>query len=137
MAFTRFHDDPARIRKQLEETTFTCQYQLDRPGNEMTYESDPNIRLQFWGANLLSNTITLENELRRNLAEKSSVSKIAHFPVSKPFVEESRASHPAWMYRSMEQSKWEVPILNPLFVETPFQTNIQTRILEKDAFCRR
>lgn len=32
MAFTRFHDDPARIRKTLEESTFAQKYYLNTPG---------------------------------------------------------------------------------------------------------
>lgn len=32
MAFTRFHDDPARIAKRLEESTFAGNYQLNKPG---------------------------------------------------------------------------------------------------------
>ena len=52
-----------------------------------------------------------------------------------PFLEESRATHPAWMYRDLEQSKWETPLLNPqINLEKPFTENVQTRILEKDHF---
>ena len=43
MAFTRFHDDPARISKRLEESTFTGRYQLDRPGPgvDMPFYEEP------------------------------------------------------------------------------------------------
>ena len=55
------------------------------------------------------------------------------YPVSQPFVLESRASHPAWMYRDLEHPVWEEPMVNPLEnLEKPFHDNIQTRILEKD-----
>jgi hypothetical protein len=61
-------------------------------------------------------------------------SKKSHEKI-KPFVEESRASHPSWMYRDLEQTRWEVPFLNPLAnVEKGFHDNIQTRILEKDYY---
>ena len=33
MAFTRFHDDPCRINKQLQESTGTGRYMLNVPGN--------------------------------------------------------------------------------------------------------
>ena len=149
MAFTRFHDDPLRITKRLEEMTFTAQYQLDMPGPgmNMPYESDPNHRLQKWGANLKTNTVNLESDLRgmtrqsyrdnieNNNYKKHAVqtSDMASYAVANPYVEESRSSHPAWMLRDMEQSRWEAPILNPQsFLEKPFTHNIQTRILEKD-----
>ena len=43
--------------------------------------------------------------------------------------------HPAWMYRDLEQPRWEQPFLNPQAnLEKGFHDNIQTRILEKDFF---
>ena len=51
------------------------------------------------------------------------------------FVEESRASHPAFMYRDLEQRRWEEPFINPQYnAENKMQTGLQTRILEKDSF---
>lgn len=149
MAFTRFHDDPLRIAKRLEELTFAAQYQLDVPGPglNMPYESDPNHRLQKWGANLKTNTINLESDLRgmtrqlnRDNIENNNyklhavqTSDMASYPVANPYVEESRASHPAWMIRGAEQTRWETPLLDPqAHLEKPFSNNIQTRILEKD-----
>jgi hypothetical protein len=152
MAFTRFNDDPLRIAKRLEELTFTAQYQLDMPGPgiNMPYESDPNHRLQKWGANLKTNTINLESDLRgmtrqlnRDNIENNDYKRHAvqtsdpmvSYPVANPYVEESRASHPAWMLRDMEQAatRWETPIVDPqAHLEKPFSFNIQTRILEKD-----
>ena len=51
MAFTRFYDDPLRISKRLEESTFAGRYQLDMPGPgvDMPFEEDPHARLQKWG----------------------------------------------------------------------------------------
>jgi len=151
MAFTRFHDDPERIKKRLEESDYLGRYQLNRPGQgiNLPFIEDPNVRLQSWGANLHSDTIQLENELRgysqpyhRDLVEKKSTfptnQPIHTFPTLQPFVEESRATHPAWMYKELEQSKWEHPYLDPQgYLEKPFLENIQTRILEKDSFSRR
>ena len=65
MSFTRFHDDPCRINKQLQESTDPGRYMLNVPGNgdKPCFMEDPYIRLQKWGANLHTNTINLESEL--------------------------------------------------------------------------
>jgi len=148
MAFTRFYDDQARIKKQLEESTFSGRYMLNVPGNglDLPFVEDPNIRMQKWGANLRNNTVNLESDLlgitrklNRDLIDVNDYKKHAvtastvSYKDEKPFVEESRATHPAWMYKDLEQPRWESPFLNPLNnLEKGFQDNIQTRILEKD-----
>ena len=150
MAFTRFHDDPYRIKKQLEESSFAGRYMLDTPGPGMgtAFFQDPQLRLQKWGANLKSNTTNLESDLR-GLTRKTnrdipSLNDYKEYSVTapdniyrseKPFIDESRATHPAWMYKDLEQNRWESPFLNSLNgLEKPFHENIQTRILEKDYF---
>jgi hypothetical protein len=150
MAFTRFRDDPVRIQKQLEESTFTGRYRLDTPGNglDLPFYEDPQLRLQGWGANFRNNTVNLESDLlgltrplNRDLVDindykvNSVPTSQPYYRSSQPFVEESRASHPAWMFRDLEHSRWETPFLNPLNgLEKGFHENIQTRILEKDLF---
>lgn len=152
MAFTRFHDDPARIKKQLQESTYTGRYQIavPGPGDHLPFWEDPNIRLQKWGANLHYGTTDFESELRgltrplnRDLVTLNNYNAnpqiitipVESYGVSQPFVEESRATHPAWMYRDVDIDRWESPWINPLVgIEKPFQENIQTRILEKDYF---
>jgi hypothetical protein len=150
MSFTRFSDDPNRIRKQLEQTTFVGRYMLDVPGQgiDLTFFEDPQIRMQKWGANLRDNTVNLESDLfgmtRKLNRDIIDINDYKTYEVktnekqwgtSKPFVEESRASHPAWMYKSLEQDRWENPFLNPLDkVEKKFVDNLQTRILEKDYY---
>jgi hypothetical protein len=150
MAFTRFHDDPYRIKKQLEESSFAGRYMLDAPGPGVgtAFFEDPQLRLQKWGANLRTNTINLESDLR-GLTRKSnrdiiSLNNYKDYAVTaqenmyrteKPFIDETRATHPAWMYKDLEQNRWETPYLNPLNgLEKRFNENIQTRILEKDYF---
>jgi len=66
MAFTRFHDDPSRIKKQVQISSFQGRYFLDTPGQgvDLPFLEDPNIRMQYWGANLRNNTINLESDLR-------------------------------------------------------------------------
>jgi len=150
MSFTRFRDDPVRIQKQLEESTFTGRYRLDTPGNgmDLPFIEDPQLRLQGWGANFRNNIVNLESDLlgltrplNRDLVDindykiNSVPSSQPSYRSSQPFVEESRASHPAWMFRDLEHSRWETPFLNPQNgLEKGFHDNIQTRILEKDLF---
>jgi hypothetical protein len=150
MAFTRFHDDPARLAKYAEETSYAGRYYLNTPGQgiNLPFLEDPNIRLQKWGANLTNNTVNLESDLRGltrplchdvievNQYDVHAVTTIPYmYRNSAPFVEESRASHPAFMYRDLEQARWEHPWINPLAnIERKFEHSIQTRILEKDSF---
>jgi len=152
MSFTRFHDDPERIRRELEQSTNTGRYQLNVPGNgiNMPFQTDPQMRLQRWGANLRTQTIAIENDLRcmtrplnrdllgeNNYKTVEPVTTAILYPSAQPFIEESRATHPAWMYRDLEHGRWENPIINPqalTAIEQGFPWNIQTRILEKDYF---
>ncbi len=150
MSFTRFHDDPARIQKQIDESSFVGRYMLNTPGQgtELPYLEDPQIRLQRWGANLMTNSINLESDLfglsrplNRDVVENNDYklftasSNPKTYSNLQPFVNESRASHPAWMYKDLEQTRWETPLLNPLAnLEKQFHHNIQTRIIEKDNF---
>jgi hypothetical protein len=149
MAFTRFHDDTCRIKKQAQDSSFAGRYNLDVPGPgiNLPFFEDPQLRIQKWGANLQTNTIGLENDLfglTKKLNCDSMNCQYDNFPVessvlsystANPTVEESRATHPAWMYRDLEHPRWEQPWMNPQAnVEKKFQDNIQTRILEKDYF---
>ena len=153
MAFTRFHDDPNRIKKQVMESSFTGRYMLNVPGQgtDLPFIEDPHIRLQHWGANLRYNTVNLESDLRgltrplnRDNADLNEYKQFAKEPSavtykkSDPFVQETRASHPAWMYKDLEQTRWETPLLNPHNgLEKGFLENLQTRNLEKDNYVRR
>lgn len=150
MSFTRFHDDPNRMRKQVDESSFPGKYALNTPGpgDKMPFMEDPQMRIQKWGANLMTNTVNIESDLRGmtrklnrdvlnlNDYKKSEVEgKLVSYPVAESFVDESRATHPAWMFRDLEQPRWEQPFLNPQAnLEKGFHDNIQTRILEKDYF---
>jgi hypothetical protein len=150
MSFTRIYDDPARIEKQLSEWTFQGRYQLDTPGPgiNLPLQEDPQIRLQGWGANLQTNTVNIESDLMGltrslncdNIKENDYKLHTFHgtmpnYPLATPFVEESRASHPAWMFRDAVGPRWEYPMINPQAnLEKRFHDNIQTRILEKDYY---
>jgi hypothetical protein len=150
MSFTRFKDDDVRIQKQMEQMTFIGRYQMDVPGPgvDMPFMEDAQLRIQRWGANLQTNVVNVESDLlgltrplQRDDVEKNDYIKNAapteqqHFPTLQSFVEESRASHPAWMYRDLEQPRWETPIINPQAnLEKPFQNNLLTRTLIKDNY---
>jgi hypothetical protein len=148
MAFTRFHDDPYRIRKQAQESSFSGRYNLDVPGPgiNLAFFEDPQFRLQKWGANLQTNTVALESELlglKRKLGRdydsdeytKHTVpSEMMMYPTQKPIVEESRATHPAWTFRDLEHPRWEHPWINPQAnFEQKFHYDIQSRIIAKDS----
>jgi hypothetical protein len=67
--------------------------------------------------------------------DQYSSSGFYSYPTQKAYTEETRASHPAWMYRSLEQTRWEYPLLNPQENTCiPFHNNLSTRILEKDYY---
>ena len=150
MAFTRFHDDNSRIHKQAQISSFAGRYFLDTPGQgtDLPFLEDPNIRMQKWGANLRNNTVNLESDLHglsrklnRDIIGVNEHQQYAaqttsnYYRNEDPFVEESRATHPAWMYKDLVQPRWEQPFLNPLNgLEKGFHENVQTRILEKDYF---
>jgi hypothetical protein len=152
MSFTRFYDDPARIQQQLKEHTFVGRYQLDTPGPgiNLALQEDPQMRMQRWGANLRTNTVNLESDLigltrtlqrdplSNEYTKHAAASTMPSYPMAQPFVEESRASHPAWTYRDLEHPRWELPWINPQAnLEKRFHDNIQTRILEKDYYVPR
>ena len=150
MSFTRFHDDPCRIEKQLQESTGLGRYMLNVPGNgdKPCFMEDPFIRLQQWGANLMTRPIDLDSDLKgltRNLnrdcmaqnghIEKSIGSKAIEYPSCLPSTEQPRATHPAWTARDLEQVDWYTLPLNPQEnVCLPFPNNLNTRILERDYF---
>lgn len=150
MSFTRFHDDPCRIRKQLQESTGPGKYMMNVPGNgdKPCFIEDPFIRLQKWGANLRTNTINVESDLigltrsntkdcidknqyNNNNVKSSSVT----YPVCNPTTEESRATHPAWTARDLEQVNWYILPLDPQENTCiPFYNNQNTRLIERDNF---
>jgi len=152
MAFTRFNYDDSRTKKSLQQSTDPGRWILNVPGNNLDfcYIEDPQIIIQKWGANLRTNTINLESELKgvnREINNRDCLGKDNYINYNVPneaikypscnnlFTDQSRATHPAWQYRDLEQVDWCYPPLNPQ-VNTclPFQNNLSTRILEKDYF---
>jgi len=151
MSFTRFKYDDCRTKKSLQQATDPGRWILNVPGNgdKPCYMEDPQIIPQKWGANLRTNSINLESDLRgvnrylnkdclgKNEYQKYNVPNQAiQYPTcSQLTTEQSRATNPAWWYRDLPQNDWSYPPLNPqVNVSFPFQNNLSTRILEKDYF---
>ena len=153
MAFTRFHDDEARILKELQQSTGPGRWILNVPGNgdKPSYMADPQIRIQNWGGYLMTNSVNLESELlvlKRGLnhdcldknlytnPDNKVITNKIDYPANKTLTtEQSRVTAPAWMFRDLEQVDWYTLPLNPQENTCmPFQNNLSTRILEKDYF---
>lgn len=147
MSFTRFHDDPHRIKKYLQESTDQGRYMLDVPGTgpNPCFMEDPYIRLQKWGANLHTNTINLESALigigdkltRDCLLDCKKFPKHSqiNYPSCEPFTEQSRITNPAWLSRDLQQNNFKILPLDPQeHTCIPFQNNLNTRLIEKDMF---
>ena len=155
MSFTRFRDDPDRIKKQLQQSTDVGRYCLNvpGPGDKPLYYEDPYVRAQFWAGNIMTNSVDVEAELfglSRRLNrdsvenyhhdERSSVAtrtnEMIRFPTrGGSSVEQTRATHPAWILRDLEQDNWKMLHFDPQEnVFMPFFNNMNTRIIEKDRF---
>lgn len=154
MAFTRFNYDYQRTAKLLQESTGPGRYVMNTPGpgGAPAFFEDPHIRLQHWGANVRavpnSTPVDIASDLdgrtRRlkkycNNAEYPNqgvpTSHQVNYPTQSAYTDETRTSHPVWMYRGLEQPRWEYPLLNPQEnVCKHFNNNLNTRILEKDNY---
>ena len=135
--------------------TGASQYQLNAPGPgvETPFLEDPHMRLQRWGANLRNNTADLESDLigiNRKLTKQTvdyrkntpSTSAIGYGTQS-AFIDETRASNPAWTLRDLEHTRWTqfdripIPALAngiaglPTPVDVPFLVNESTRLQQK------
>jgi hypothetical protein len=154
MAFTRFHDDPARITKQLQQQTDQERWYLDVPGNgdKPYFALDPHIIPQKWGGNLRtqfidiqSSLLGIDKQLNKDYLDQSKYKRqTVHsapidYPICDKFLttEQSRAIMPAWTAKDLQQNHAYLLPYNPqLNTEMPFQNYTSTRILEKDYFKR-
>ena len=150
MSFTRFHDDPCRVEKQLQESTGPGRFMLNVPGNgaKPCFMEDPFCRLQKWGANLRTNPICIESDLlgltrplasdcreENNYKLHEVQSQAVLYPSCLPTTDQTRATDPAWTARDLEQVDWWTLPLDPQEnVCIPFRNNLSSRILEKDYF---
>ena len=145
---TRFNSDPARQFKRQQQTTDVGRYILNVPGcgDDMPLMSDPQIRLQGWGANLRSDAINIEFALKsggqldmtpgrgnpRDCQSKQSV-----LPSSTPFgystssaltTDQTRFTNPAWMLRESPLAA-PIPVYAMPPTELPF-AYIESRDVE-------
>lgn len=152
MSFTRFHDDPTRIKKENIETSSTNYYIFNVPNNITTsnvYYNDPHIRMQNCGNTLYKNLINVESELKninqltntrdytKNTYKNISTpkEKIPIYNVKKTITDESRITHPVFKYREQSLYRPDHLFLNPqenVFLH--FENNLDTNILEKDHY---
>ena len=67
--------------------------------------------------------------------DKSVVSMPLQYSETPSFVDETRASHPAFEYREVRNERWDFPLMDPqLNVCKQFENNLNTRTLEKDYY---
>ena len=124
---------------------------MDVPGNCGTtpyYIEDPYIRIQRWGANLMTNPVDVESQLKnihRPLQRdcyqswKPINTSTQYYPSSSDLTtSQPRSEMPAWTVKDIEKyPDYKVLLLDPQEnTALRFQNNIQTRILEKDYFSR-
>lgn len=139
MAFTRFHDDPCRVMKHLQETTDQGLYYFSVPGNgiHLPFVADPHIRLQKWGANRHTNLVLVESELfgiHNRLTRDCSGNQVSSFPqqyqtYSKEITSQPRSTMPAWEVRSVPQPRFETLHMDPQeHALIPFRINTETRL---------
>jgi hypothetical protein len=153
MAFTRFHDDEARIRIQLQQQTDQERWYLDVPGSgdKPCFMLDPYIIPQKWGGNLWTHSIDIQSsllgidkQLSRDCVNQAPFKRQTAYasPIDYPIcdtltTEQSRAIMPAWTARDLPQNHAYILPNNPqLHTEMSFQNYTSTRILEKDGFKR-
>ena len=161
MAFTRFNYDDCRTKKKLQESTGPGRYSLNMPGNGTSpcFFNDPQIRMQKWGANLSTNQINIESDLRcqtrqlnrdltknnnyMNYLTNNNFYNVGNYPVYKDEITgQPRASHPAWTLRELDSvntpnipNNFKYLLMNPQEnVCIPFHNNIASRMVEKDYY---
>ena len=105
------------------------------------------MRLQKHGGNLRTNTVQIENDLfgitkplnkdcdKYNYKNFEPTNAPVMYAMSNPYTQQSRATHPAWLYKDLQQNNMSYLPLNPQEnVCFRFQNNLSTRIIEKDNF---
>ena len=150
MSFTRCYDDKDRINICQDRDVDICKYILNVPGNgnRPSFINDPQIRLQKFGANISSNIVDVNSNLKGidrqldrdciNNADKLSTGLYLRniFPeIGSSLTEQPRAMLPAWQLRDLEQNNFNYLHSDPQkHTEILFANNISSRILEKDNF---
>lgn len=156
MSFTRFHDDPARIKKENLEISSMNDYIFNVPGCtsgiRVPHFEDPHLRQQKGGGHVMTNMVGVESVLRNTVRPlnrdqvelnyksvkipgSQSAYTVPPVNISKTIVSETRATHPVFEYREKSTHRNDYLWHNPQnFVFLPFQNNLDTNILEKDYY---
>ena len=155
MSFTRFNYDDARTKKNLQQSTGPGRYILNVPGNagdKPEVFNDPQLRMQKWGGNLMGvyngHPIDIDSDLKNVGRRLSKYCKEKKFPNNKvstytnsyksnntSLTDQTRATHPAWLYRDLEQNHMYPLLLDPQeHVCKTFHNNLNTRLIERDAY---
>lgn len=155
MAFTRYHYDEKRVSKLLQESTGPCRRILNTPGPgvDLPFFEDPHIRMSQWGANLMGvrggHAVDIASDLdgRTRKYMKYDLPSNAYTKRGRPdsykktyktaqaYTEESRASHPAWMYRSVVKPNWEYPLYDHQSAAVQnIPLNKSSRVLAKEVY---
>lgn len=141
MSNTRFSYDNSRTIKKLQESTGPGRWILDQPGTSLNFYVDPHIRLEKFGANLCNeNPVDISSELQGRNTTQTQFGRVSkginitqkEYSNMKPFTSETRTTHPVFLYRNMENNRWDYPLLNT-YLENPIQNN-STRIIQKNNF---
>ena len=151
MSFTRFRYDLAREQKYLQQSTDVGRYMLNvpGPGENTEYVASPFVRLQKFGGNNMTNSVNLESDLK-GLTRNTNRDQINYNDYKKQEVthsrinynsnddfdtKQSRATHPAWLYKDLGQNNFQYLFLDPQEnICIPFNNNLSSRILEKDYY---
>lgn len=149
MSFTRIHDEPCRIKKELQQMTDIGRYMINQPGPgaEVGFAEDPHIRLQGWGANLRTNTINTESDLRgltRSLTKDSVLlnqydkmrtsNQSLRYGTITASTEESRSIMPPWTTKDAEIRRWDFLHKDPQQHIKSTKRSTSTRIQNKEIF---
>ena len=130
MANTRFNYDECRTAKLLQESTGPGRYLLNTPGPGCNpcFIEDPHIRLQGIGPNLrtvqnghpvdidsdlMGLTRPLTNDCLKYNEHAVISSQKTYQDCPTQFTDESRSTHPAFLYRDVEQSHRYPLLFNP------------------------
>ena len=155
MSFTSFKYDEARTKDRLNRATINGRYYLNVPGPLKTscYMEDPQIRLQGFAANNMSvfggHPIDIDSDLSGRGRKLGKGCNDNQYPFKKLVTtrktsfqncssfgcDQTRTTHPARNYRSLEQTLVQPLYLNPQEnVCKHFHNNINTRLLERDNY---
>jgi hypothetical protein len=91
-----------------------------------------NLESDLRGLTRINNSDNIDMNQHKLKSVKTTTKK---YPVSNVYTDQSRATHPAWTFKDLEQTKWDYPHLDPQeHICVPFQNNLSTRLLERDTF---